>query len=133
MTAANFSVNKDVMNDVSLFATSTDYVKTDSCDIVVELKKQSEKTVYRGDKAESFLDTIISNVSVDTEKAETYNKLYSNLEQTIANQRTSVSGVDEDEEALNLVKFQYSYNMASKIISVMNQMLDKLINDTGVA
>ena len=134
MTAANFSVNKDVMNDVSLFATSTDYVKTDSCDIVDELKKlQSEKTVYRGDKAESFLKTIISNVSVDTEKAETYNKLYSNLEQTIANQRTSVSGVDEDEEALNLVKFQYSYNMASKIISVMNQMLDKLINDTGVA
>lgn len=53
-------------------------------------------------------------MSVDTEKAETYNKLYSNLEQTIANQRTSVSGVDEDEEALNLVKFQYSYNMASK-------------------
>ena len=134
MTAANFSVNKDVMNDVSLFATSTDYVKTDSCDIVDELKKlQSEKTVYRGDKAESFLETIISNVSVDTEKAETYNKLYSNLEQTIANQRTSVSGVDEDEEALNLVKFQYSYNMASKIISVMNQMLDKLINDMGVA
>lgn len=115
MTAANFSVNKDVMNDVSLFATATDYVKTDSCDIVDELKKlQSEKTVYRGDKAESFLETIISNVSVDTEKAETYNKLYSNLEQTIANQRTSVSGVDEDEEALNLVKFQYSYNMASK-------------------
>ena len=69
MTAANFSVNKDVMNDVSLFATSTDYVKTDSCDIVDELKKlQSEKTVYRGDKAESFLETIISNVSVDTEK-----------------------------------------------------------------
>lgn len=69
MTAANFSVNKDVMNDVSLFATSTDYVKTDSCDIVDELKKlQSEKTVYRGDKAESFLETIISNVSVDTGK-----------------------------------------------------------------
>ena len=41
--------------------------------------------------------------------------------------------MDEDEEALNLVKFQYSNNMASKIISVMNQMLDKLINDTGVA
>ena len=47
-----------------------DYVKTDSCDIVDELKKlQSEQTVYRGDKAESFLETIISNVSVATEKA----------------------------------------------------------------
>jgi flagellar hook-associated protein FlgK len=118
MTAANFSVNKDVMNDVSLFATSTDYVKTDSCDIVDELKKlQSEKTVYRGDKAESFLETIISNVSVDTEKAETYNKLYSNLEQTIANQRTSVSGVDEDEEAYiqETGEFVFGKNVAASI------------------
>ena len=46
--------------------------------------------------------------------------------------RLAYFNVDEDEEALNLVKFQYSYNMASKIISVMNQMLDKLINDTGM-
>ena len=134
MTAGNYSVNKDVMNNVSLFATATDYVKTDACDIVDELKKlQSQTTVYRGDKAESFLETIISNVSVDTEKAETNNKLYQNLEQTISNQRTSVSGVDEDEEALNLIKYQNAYNMASKVISIMSQMLEKLINDTGVA
>ena len=134
LTAGNYSVNKDVMNNVSLFATTTDYVKTDACDIVDELKKlQSQTTVYRGDKAESFLETIISNVSVDTEKAETNNKLYQNLEQTISNQRTSVSGVDEDEEALNLIKYQNAYNMASKVISIMSQMLEKLINDTGVA
>ena len=134
LTAGNYSVNKDVMNNVSLFATATDYVETDACDIVDELKKlQSQTTVYRGDKAESFLETIISNVSVDTEKAETNNKLYQNLEQTISNQRTSVSGVDEDEEALNLIKYQNAYNMASKVISIMSQMLEKLINDTGVA
>ena len=122
------------MSDVSLFATATDYIQTDSCDIVDELKKlQSDTTVYRGDKASTFLETIISNVSVDTEKAETYNKLYANLEQTISNQRTSVSGVDEDEEALNLIKYQNAYNMASKVISIMSEMLDKLINETGVA
>ena len=134
MTAKNFSVNQDVMSDGSLFATATDYIQTDSCDIVDELKKlQSDTTVYRGDKASTFLETIISNVSVDTEKAETYNKLYANLEQTISNQRTSVSGVDEDEEALNLIKYQNAYNMASKVISIMSEMLDKLINETGVA
>lgn len=133
MTAKNFSVNEDVMNDVSLFATATDYIKTDSCDIVDQLKKlQSDTTVYRGDKASTFLETIISNVSVDTEKADTFNKLYSNLEQTISNQRISVSGVDEDEEALDLIKYQNAYNMASKIISVMNEMLEKLIEETGV-
>ena len=45
---------------------------------------------------------------------------------------TSVSGVDEDEEAMNLIKFQNAYNLASKMISVMSEMYDKLINETGV-
>jgi flagellar hook-associated protein 1 FlgK len=43
-----------------------------------------------------------------------------------------VSGVDEDEEALYLVKFQNAYNMASKVISIMAELYDKLINETGV-
>ena len=51
---------------------------------------------------------------------------------TIGNQRTSISGVDEDEEALNLVKFQNAYNLNSKVISVMAELYDKLINETGV-
>ncbi|MFR5241800.1 MAG: flagellar basal body rod C-terminal domain-containing protein [Roseburia sp.] len=50
----------------------------------------------------------------------------------MATQRTSVSGVDEDEEAMNLIKFQNAYNLASKVISVMSEMYDKLINETGV-
>ena len=75
---------------------------------------------------------IFDNVSVDTNRADVYFKVYSNLEKTINNQRTSVSGVDEDEEALNLIKFQNAYNMNSKIISVMAEMIDKLVNETGV-
>ena len=43
-----------------------------------------------------------------------------------------VSGEDEDEEAMNLIKFQNAYNLASKVISVMSEMYDKLINETGV-
>ena len=39
-------------------------------------------------------------------------------------QRQSVSGVDEDEEALDLVKFQNAYNLASKMVSVMAEMYD---------
>jgi flagellar hook-associated protein 1 FlgK len=39
--------------------------------------------------------------------------------------------VDMDEEALNLVKFQNSYNLNSHVISVMNEVYDKLINGTG--
>ena len=51
---------------------------------------------------------------------------------TIENQRLSVSGVDNDEEAVNLTKFQQGYNMASKMIQVLTEVYDRLILQTGV-
>ena len=47
------------------------------------------------------------------------------------NQRLSVSGVSLDEEMVNLVKYQHAYNGAARVITVMDEMLDKLINGTG--
>jgi flagellar hook-associated protein 1 FlgK len=47
------------------------------------------------------------------------------------NQRLAVSGVSLDEEMVNLVKYQHAYNGAARVITVMDEMLDKLINGTG--
>ena len=133
LTGANFRVSQDMIDNPSKFGTTTDSVKQDAYDVIEQLLKlQSDTKVYRGDKASSFLETLISDVSVDTEKAKIYYNVYNNLSTTIDNQRTSISGVDEDEEALNLIKFQNAYNMNSKIISVMAEMIDKLVNETGV-
>ena len=54
------------------------------------------------------------------------------MSNTIDNQRVSVSGVDNDEEAVNLTKFQQGYNMASKMIQVLTEVYDRLILQTGV-
>ena len=39
---------------------------------------------------------------------------------------------DKDEEAIDLVKFQNAYNLSSKMVSVLAEIYDKLINETGV-
>jgi flagellar hook-associated protein 1 FlgK len=44
----------------------------------------------------------------------------------------SISGVDEDEEAVDLVRYKEAYNLSSKVISVMQQIYNKLIEETGV-
>ena len=54
------------------------------------------------------------------------------MKSAITNQRLSFSGVDEDEEALDIVKYQNAYNLASRMIQCMTEMYDKLINETGV-
>ena len=37
-----------------------------------------------------------------------------------------------DEEMSNLIKFQQAYNASARVITTVDEMLDKLINGTGV-
>ena len=96
------------------------------------LKLKSEVTLFRGGGADDFLKCLISDNSVDTQKAEIFYENYNNITNTIDTRRMSVSGVDEDEEALYLLKYQYSYNLASRMIQTMSELYDRLILETGV-
>ena len=96
------------------------------------LALQSDVKMFRGGSAKDFLHCIYSDISIDTERAQVFLDNYSDIASTITNQRLSISGVDEDEEALDLVKFQNAYNLAARMIQCMSEMYDKLINGTGV-
>jgi flagellar hook-associated protein 1 FlgK len=47
------------------------------------------------------------------------------------NQRLSVAGVSLDEEMTNLIRYQHAYNGAARVITAMDDALDRLINGTG--
>ncbi|WP_432748147.1 flagellar hook-associated protein FlgK [Pectinatus frisingensis] len=49
----------------------------------------------------------------------------------VDNARQSVSGVNWNEELTNMIKFQQGYSACSRVLTTMDQMLDKLINSTG--
>jgi flagellar hook-associated protein 1 len=46
--------------------------------------------------------------------------------------RSAVSGVNLDEEMVNLVAAQHAYSAAARVITTIDQMLDTLINRTGL-
>lgn len=50
----------------------------------------------------------------------------------IDNQRMSVSSVDLNDEAMNLMQYSKSYNAACRLMTTLDSMLDKLINGTGM-
>ncbi len=45
--------------------------------------------------------------------------------------RDSVSGVYLDEEGINLLKYQQSYNAAARFMTTLDEALDTIINRMG--
>lgn len=75
---------------------------------------------------------IVIKVGVKTEQASNMVDNQTAVLSQLYNRRESVSGVSIDEEVTNLLKFQRSYEANSRVISTINEMLDTLINRTGV-
>jgi flagellar hook-associated protein FlgK len=46
--------------------------------------------------------------------------------------RESVAGVNIDEEMTNMLSYQHAYSAAGRLITAIDEMLDKLINGTGL-
>ena len=134
LTCRNFCVaNKAVKDPSSIGTTANINNGADAYELVEEmLLLKSDTIMYRGGGADDFLQCMISDISVDTQEANIFCENYSNISNAIDTQRTSISGVDEDEEALDLVKFQNAYNLSSKMISVLTEIYDRLILETGV-
>ena len=134
LTCRNVSIDSKCMKDPALISTTADIRDgVDKCEVIEELLKlKSDTIMYRGGGADDFLQCMIADISVDTEEAKVFSTNYLNVSTAIDNQRQSISGVDEDEEALDLVKFQNAYNLSSKMISVLTEIYDRLILETGV-
>ena len=49
----------------------------------------------------------------------------------ISNSRASMSSVSLDEEMTNMITFQQAYNANARMITVVDETLDKIINGMG--
>lgn len=136
MTAKNFAVDDDMLLNPALLATkgtASDGVEaSDTVEKLLAMFSDKETLSFRGGAANEFLECILADMALNANSANTFATTYESLKLTINNQRTSISGVDTDEEAVNLVKFQNGYNLASQVIQTMSEMLDRLILETGV-
>ena len=73
-------------------------------------------------------NSLVADVGTGTKQAE-LNMLAQNrvLDQAIS-RREAISGVNLDDEAANLVRFQQAYQAAAQLISVANSLFDTLLN-----
>ena len=78
-----------------------------------------------------FADTV-TKVGLKGEQAENMFLSQNSIMNDLRDLRDSISGVNIDEELADIIKFQHGYNAAAKFVSVIDEMLDTVINRLGV-
>jgi len=81
---------------------------------------------------DEFFRSIISRLGVETQEAKRQASNQDVLVTQVDSRRQSVSGVSLDEEMANMIKYQHAYNAAARSLTTVDELLDKLINGTGV-
>lgn len=80
---------------------------------------------------DSYYSSIIGNLGVRAQSANRNMENTQVLVDSVENNRQSNSAVSLDEEMTHLIKYQHAYNASARIITVLDEMLDRIINGMG--
>lgn len=75
----------------------------------------------------TYVSTMMGNVGELTRNAQDLSEQHQSAMTMMEKQRESVSGVSIDEEMTNLIKFQYAYQAAARLITVADEMFQDLL------
>ncbi len=92
---------------------------------------QSAKIMESGQSTfQNVYGNMVASIAVNTRQAEVNLKTESSLLEQARTSRDSVSGVNLDEEAANLLRLQQAYQAAAQVVSVAQTMFQTLISAT---
>lgn len=80
---------------------------------------------------QSYYESLIGSMGVDSQEAIRMSENSAVLKDSVENRRQSVSAVSLDEEMTNMIKFQHAYNGSARMITVLDEMLERIINGLG--
>ncbi|AYC28941.1 flagellar hook-associated protein FlgK [Paenisporosarcina cavernae] len=135
ITAANIIVANNLLTNPSLVAASNANAEEGNGQNALDLSntKFTQLTVgtTTNTTVQTFYQSIIGQLGVDGEQANrlTYNS--ETIKMAVANNKASVSAVSLDEEMTNMITFQQAYNASARMITVVDETLDKIINGMG--
>ncbi len=81
---------------------------------------------------DEYYRSIILDIGNQGSEAITAKKNQQTLVLSADEQRSAISGVGMDEELSNMMKYKFAYDASSKVLNVIDTMIDKIVNSMGV-
>ena len=136
--AGNINIAKEwnanpgyAITDVQTDGVEGNLVTTDILRLINNLSSSVKIGSYEGTLTD-FITTYNTDVGTDIVYMGSRYDASDIITTDLANRRDAVSGVSLDEEGANLMMFEKAYNAVARVMTAMDEALDKLINGTGL-
>lgn len=123
------TANDNIAHMITLMNQQMNFLAKGYDDPKTQTDSVSDQPFFKGTFQEMFTNisgTLAHDTEINTALYTNYNLNALNLD----NDRSSVSGVDLNEEATSIMQFQKSFAAACQLLTTIDSMLDKLINGT---
>lgn len=149
ITAASIQLNPAIADNPSNIATSMrtggtgteTVIKGNNTLALLMSQLRDTKVNFSGSSGDSLIQegtigdyfrSIVGQLGVQSNEASRQVENQKIIVDQVEARRQSVVGVSLDEEMSNMIKFQHAYNAAARVMTTVDEMLDKVINSMGI-
>ncbi|MEL4024093.1 flagellar hook-associated protein FlgK [Lysinibacillus endophyticus] len=133
ITAGNIYVNQALIDDPNLIAASDAANEPGNGKQALKLANMKFDSIagLEDVSVQTYFEGLIGQLGVDGQQAQRLAYNAQTLQQAVTERRASISSVSLDEEMTNMITFQQAYNANARMITVIDETLDKIINGMG--
>lgn len=126
---ADIAVSDVVRSDPALFAASRNGVGQDSQNAILLAGLLDAPLATRGGQSLANLyDRMISDVAQTSATTQAVVEGFRTFHATLESEHLSISGVNIDEEAVNMLAFQRAFQASARLIKTIDDLLEVLVN-----
>lgn len=128
--AENFSVDGSIQDNVNNIAAAGKRNAPGDNTVLLALTDIQDARIFNKGTANllDFNASLIGEVGIQTRSLNENLQVQEDMMQQLTTLREETSGVSLDEEAINMIKYQKSFDASAKMIQVADQMLDTVLN-----
>jgi flagellar hook-associated protein 1 FlgK len=138
-SAATIAVNPTIQADPNLIAASSVSGAVGNNDVILKIAGLRDSMAAATPPLPANTPTslaaynsLIADLGTNNQSAGNDADTQGSLVTLLNQRRQSLSGVSLDEEATNMIRYQRAYEAAARMMTANDEMLDKLINSTGL-
>lgn len=136
ITAANIRMNSELANLNNIAASESGAVGDGKIfEKIMALRKKDDFIVDKNGKkytVDTYFRNTVFEVGVERQSSRTVAEAQIKTMMAIDERRQEISGVSLDEEMADMLKYQHAYSANSRVINVVDEMMDQIVNRLGL-